>query len=120
MFCNRCGRYLADGTQQCPNCGQFLQQPYYPPPQPQIQLQPDISVNSHMAEAILVTLFCCMPAGIIAIAYASQVSNLVAAGKYNAAKSTSKTALYWVLGGLIAGLAWPVFFFLFIIIAANS
>ncbi|GAB2664478.1 hypothetical protein GCM10027193_18250 [Arenimonas aestuarii] len=60
--------------------------------------------------AILVTLFCCLPGGIVAIVYAAQVDGKAAAGDYVGAQQSSDNAKLWSwisLGvGLFAIVAW--------------
>lgn len=68
------------------------------------------AVPTHMAEAVLVTLFCCLPCGIVGICYASQVSTKLAAGDYDGAQEASRNANTWngiSLGiGLALSLLW--------------
>lgn len=94
MFCKNCGKNIPDGTVQCPYCGQTLQN----------TTQPEISIKTHLTEAILVTLFCCLPFGIVAIVNAAKVSSLVSAGKYNEAVEASNNASKWVKISLIVGI----------------
>ena len=94
MFCKNCGKNIQDGTVQCPYCGQNLQD----------IVQPEMSIKTHLTEAILVTLFCCLPFGIVAIVNAAKVSGLVAAGKYNEAMEASNNASKWVKISLIVGI----------------
>lgn len=61
------------------------------------QARPD----NHLVRAILVTLFCCLPMGIVAIIKSSKVNSLYNAGDiegaYKAAKS-SKSWSNWAIG----------------------
>jgi len=71
--------------------------------------------HNYLTEAILVTIFCCLPFGIVAIAFAAQVNGHLAAGNYHAAASASSNARMWCWAsfwcGLAAGVIW--FFALF-------
>jgi len=49
-------------------------------------------IDSHMGFAILSTLCCCLPTGIAAIVFASQVSKHIQEGDYEAAKKSSDLA----------------------------
>lgn len=51
--------------------------------------------ESNLAMAIIVTLLCCMPLGIPAIVYASQVADHNARGDYVAAHAASGKAENW-------------------------
>lgn len=56
-----------------------------------------------MAESILVTIFCCLPFGIVGIINASKVSSLYAQGNYDEAQRASADAKKWTLIGLCVG-----------------
>ena len=74
------------------------------------------SVPNHLVFSILVTIFCCVPFGIVSIVYAAQVNGKLAAGDYAGAVDASNKAKTWCwvsFGiGLAVGLMW--FFFAFI------
>jgi hypothetical protein len=48
-----------------------------------------------LVQSILVTLFCCLPCGIVAIVYAAQVNGKVAAGDIAGAMNSSQKAKTW-------------------------
>lgn len=52
--------------------------------------------NNYLIPAILVTLFCCLPGGIVAIINATQVNSKYAAGDVAGAQAASANALKWV------------------------
>ncbi|MGM9832708.1 MAG: CD225/dispanin family protein, partial [Candidatus Limisoma sp.] len=56
---------------------------------------------SNMVWAVLATVFCCMPAGIVSIVYSCRVSGLYAKGDFVGAKRASDRAAYWALGSAI-------------------
>lgn len=64
------------------------------------QVQP----KNYLVEAILVTIFCCQPFGIVSIVYASQVNSKFDSGDYDGAQRASNSAKQWMTWGLIAGL----------------
>lgn len=74
----------------------YQQMPPSPPPQ---------TIPNYLVQAILVTIFCCLPLGVVAIVYASQVNSALAAGNYQAAMEASGKARTWSMVGLIVGLA---------------
>lgn len=53
------------------------------------------SVPNYLVQSILCTLCCCLPLGIVAIIYASQVSTKLALGDYAGAQAASKNAKLW-------------------------
>ena len=63
------------------------------------------AVSSHLVFAILATLFCCLPFGIVAIVYAAQVNGRLQAGDYNGAVDMSKKAAMWCWVSFGIGLA---------------
>ena len=70
----------------------------YPPQQP-----PGQAPNNHLVWSILVTLFCCLPFGIVAIVKSSQVNGLWAQGRYAEAQASADSARKWVTWGAVIG-----------------
>lgn len=60
-------------------------------------------IPNHLVWAILSTLFCCLPFGIVSIVYAAQVDGKRAAGDITGAHEASGKAKFWAM--LSAGLA---------------
>ena len=52
-------------------------------------------VPTYLPHAILATLFCCLPFGIVAIVYAAKVGTMQAMGDYHAATRASDSARMW-------------------------
>ena len=50
---------------------------------------------NYLTQAILCTLFCCLPFGVVAIVFAAQVNGHIASGNYRAAQSSSNNARTW-------------------------
>ena len=63
------------------------------------------NIENHLVLAILTTLFCCLPFGIVSIVYAVQVNSALAARNYELAKTNSEKAKYWGIVSLWIGLA---------------
>ncbi len=63
------------------------------------------NIENHLVLAILTTLFCCLPFGIVSIVYAIQVNSALAARNYELAKINSEKAKYWGMVSLWIGLA---------------
>jgi hypothetical protein len=74
-------------------------------------------VNNNMVMAILTTIFCCLPFGIVAIINASQVNNKLAMGDYHGAVQSAKQAKTWSMVSLGIGLGILVVYFFFGILA---
>ena len=53
------------------------------------------NIPNYLVQSILVTVFCCLPSGIAAIVFSSQVNTKLAAGDYDGAMDSSKKAKLW-------------------------
>lgn len=71
-------------------------------------------VPNRLVWAILTTLFCCLPLGIVSIVYASQVDGKRAAGDIAGAREASRKAGFWALwSAVIAPALFIVWFLIF-------
>ena len=70
----------------------IYQQPTYQQPPPQ---QPRPPFNSHMLGAVLSTIFCCLPFGVVAIIYAANANSHYGSGQYDLAYSSAGKAKFW-------------------------
>jgi hypothetical protein len=81
-----------------------------------IRRRPPPAINNYLAPAILCTLFCCLPFGIVAIVNAAQVNAKLAAGDYEGAEASAHQAKIWCwvsFGAAIAvGVVYVAFFVL--------
>ena len=75
--------------------------------------------KNYLIESILVTIFCCLPFGIVGIVFAAQVNAKYDAGDYEGAVKTSKEAKKWMNLGLISGLVIGLFYLIFIFALAG-
>jgi hypothetical protein len=71
-----------------------------------------------MTEAILVTLFCCLPFGIVAIVKASEASSASSVGDHRRAIAAAESAKTWC--GLSFGLGIAVTVIYVLVIAASG
>ncbi|HQX92825.1 MAG TPA: CD225/dispanin family protein [Thermomonas sp.] len=71
-------------------------------------------VPNNLVWAILTTLFCCLPLGIVSIVFASKVDGLRAAGDIAGAWEASRKAKTWAIWSALSGpvliLIWIMFF----------
>jgi len=112
IYCTKCGALNADHAWSCGQCGNALpasRQPLSAQASPPYQQSSRFFIPNNLVWAILATLFCCLPLGIPAIVYASQVDGKAAAGDVAGAESASKAALTWCWIAAIAGLSIIVF-----------
>lgn len=111
MFCTQCGASNADSATVCVQCGRTFSGPPQVVAQPAAVAQtPAIYVPNYLVFAIVVTVLCCLPAGIPAIVYAAQVNGKLQAGDMAGAQAASKNAKMWcwiALGaGVVVGLVY--------------
>jgi hypothetical protein len=76
-------------------------QPGWPAPQPGWQGQPE--PDNHLVWAILCTVLCCLPFGIVSLVYSSKVSGLWSQGRYGEAQAAADDAKKWAIIGAIVG-----------------
>ncbi len=95
MRCSNCGKEIDDSANFCPFCGADKAKVVY--------------VKNYLVQAILVTLFCNLLFGIIAIIHAAKVDSLISKGDVVGARIASNTAKIWINISF--------FLFLFVLIA---
>lgn len=84
------------------------------PKQPQAQYQPqpytatetpaEPCPPTNLVWAIISTILCCLPAGIVAIFYSLKVSNKYREGDLEGAKRASETGAWWCIAAIILGI----------------
>jgi hypothetical protein len=133
LYCPNCGAQNSEDATYCANCGHELhkietpgmdvppppQAP--PPPQPgtQTSYAPQSSqsdVPNYLVQAILTTVFCCLPLGIVSIVYAAQVNGKVAAGDHAGALESSRNAKRWAWISFGAGLVLIVGYLILVVV----
>ena len=78
----------------------YQPQPGYGPQQPYGARPP--MPATYLVWAILATLLCCMPFGIVSIVKASQVSSLYYQGNYAEARAASRAARNWAIASAVS------------------
>ncbi|GAA5052584.1 putative membrane protein [Thermocatellispora tengchongensis] len=85
---------------------------------------PQSPPDNHLVPAILTTLFCCLPFGIVSIVKSSQVNSKWAAGDYQGAIAASDEAKTWwkraLIVGLIVNVLAIVLYFVFVVIVFST
>lgn len=76
-------------------------QPQYAQPQSPVT---EPCPPSNLVWAILSTVLCCMPAGVVAIIYAVKVMNKYREGDIEAAKRASETGAWWCIASIVLGI----------------
>jgi len=78
---------------------------------------PSVQPKNYLVESILVTIFCCLPLGVVGIVFASQVSTKYVAGDYAGAEESSKQAKKFMIWGIIA---WVILIVAYLAIMGTS
>ena len=89
--------HLLPPSQQPPS---YQPQPGYGPQQPYGARPP--MPDTYMVWAVLVTVLCCLPFGIVSIVKASQVSTLYYQGNYAEARAASRAARNWAIASAVS------------------
>jgi len=90
-----------------------MSQSWTPPPPPNV---PPANIPNYLVFAILTTVLCCLPAGVVSIVYAAQVNGKVQAGDIAGAMAASKNAKLWAMISAGVGIAVIVLYIIFIVI----
>ena len=89
-------------------------------PNPVIQQVPIEVIPTYMTQAILVTIFCCMPFGAFAIVHAAKVTSLLNVSRIEEARENSRKAKLWVNWSVAVGLIiFIVYYFLAVVFAQD-
>jgi hypothetical protein len=91
-----------------PGYGYGYGQPTAPPP------------PNNLVWAILTTLFCCLPAGVVSIVYAAQVNSKWAQGDVAGAQKASQNARTWAIVSAVAGAVVYILVIIISVAASNS
>ena len=93
------------------------------PPEPPVVVNTNTMPKTWLVESILVTIFCCLPFGIIGIVNATKIETLYYSGQYEQALNHSRQAKKWTLWGLFSMLIFWVLYLMvlgiYILIGAN-
>jgi predicted secreted protein len=85
----------------------------YQPPAPYQAQGP--RPQNYLVWAILTTLFCCLPLGIVSIVFAAQVDGKLASGDYAGAVAASENAKRWAIIAAVAGVVVLVLYLIFVV-----
>lgn len=104
MFCSKCGNEIASDAAVCPHCGNSA---------PVVE-----KVDTWLIPAILSTLLCCVPFGIVSIIYAAGANSAVSSGNYELAREKAAKAKTWFFVSLICGIVGGVLYLIINILGA--
>lgn len=141
-FCTNCGQPIEGDVRFCTYCGTPVPQaeptppPYEPQaaygqqnsyeappqqPQPTRTQQPTgPKPKNYLVLAILSTILCCLPFGIVSIIYAAKVDNYWNAGNYYDAEQASRKAKGWMLAAVITCLVVCLLYVILIVYGVST
>ena len=118
-FCSKCGSSLETGTQQATvdeqpkssyaetqqaTVHEQPENPYAYKPSPTQQQAPSMMPPTYLWQSIVVTILCCLPLGIPAIVFATQVQSQFLSGDIEGARSASNKAKNFCIWSLVLGI----------------
>ena len=84
------------------------------------QSQKPINGTLYLVLAILSTLLCCVPLGIVAIVYSSKINSLQKKGDYQGAQNAAKKAKLFTIIGVVIALVVSIFYIIFAVVLGIS
>lgn len=108
MNCNRCGKELQGDASFCPDCGAQVD-PYAAP----AGNGQNVKVETWLVPAILATVFCCLPFGIVSIVFAAKANTAVGMGNFAQAQEYGAKAKTWFWVAFGVGIVWTLIVFVF-------
>ena len=127
MYCTSCGSQNEDAARFCKNCGRGLsrstQETGGVDPTPSRQSERPtaaVPIPNYLVQAILVTIFCCLPFGIVSIVYAAQVNTKFGAGDIVGARQASSSAKTWAWVSFGVGLLFVGGYFAVLVLGAAA
>lgn len=119
IYCSKCGEGNREDARYCLHCGNPLHgtnNPVTTPPSNSNRFMPE----TYLWQSIVVTILCCLPLGIPAIVYATQVEKYFMRGEIDAAQRSSRMAKNFCIWALAVGLLFLVSYILIYVIALGG
>ncbi len=120
MYCIQCGAKNVDNARYCYKCGEVLgagcQQEADPQSRPDPQPVKPVVIESHMAQAILVMIFCFLPLGIAAVVNSAAANSNAAAGRMEEALAAANRSNVCATIGVCIGLIEYVLVFVLVVL----
>lgn len=100
------GSYGQNAGGYMPNMGSAMERP--------------VNQTMYLVLSILMTVCCCLPAGIVGIVYASKISKAQAMGDIQQARQFAATTRIWLIVGLVVGLFLNLSMFVMLVWAGSA
>ena len=72
--------------------------------------------DNYLVWAILTTILCCLPFGIVSIVYSTKVDNLYYAGQYEEAQAKAKSAKTWAIIAASSGFVFLAIYLIVVVV----
>lgn len=102
MYCKNCGAEINDKAVICVKCGRSV-----------TGSKDDMEPSTNLGLAIFSMICCCLPLGIVAITYATQVESKLLKGDIKGAKRSSKLAKNWAIAAIVGNLVINLLYFIY-------
>ena len=113
MKCANCGKEFDDTLAECPHCLGGLDQSEAAQTAREQEVEQvhrqklRLKLKStHLIGAVLATLFCCMPFGVVAIVYAGLAEGKLMDGDVRKARILADKADGWLTASILLGMVW--------------
>lgn len=83
-------------------------------------MAPPAKPPNYLVWAILATLFCCLPFGIVSIVYAAQVDGKFSGGDYAGAMESSRKAKNWALASCLSAVGIGILYIILAVVVGIS
>ena len=113
--CTKCGQMFSDKASACPNCGCPNQQ--FTESKSSTTMENYNKPDNNLLWAILSTIFCCLPLGIVSIINAAKVDNLYMSGdKQGAQDAADKAKKYALFAAICGSVGWIIYIILWLVL----
>ena len=120
-FCTKCGNKNPEGSLFCAKCGTSVQMQDGTQTEQSFEYQSQNRSNqppmpeNNLVWAVLCTVLCCMPLGIVAIVYSTKVDSAYAEGRQEDAKDYANKAKNWAIAGALSSTIIMVIYVIFML-----
>lgn len=102
-YCPSCGKQADDSVAYCPSCGAAMEQRLS---NPTSNRKPD----NYLVWAILSTILCCLPLGVVSIIYSCKVNSLWEGRQEQEAYEAARKAKNWAIASAVSGVVFSILY----------
>lgn len=113
--CNECGRQVSTQAKNCPNCGAPIVTSENIKIEHYIEQKP-AKPEDNLVWAIISTLCCCLPFGVVSIVHSAKVDSLYHSGNYAEAQKEADIAKKWAIRSVVAAIVFWVLYIILVVV----